>query len=83
MKTLQEIRNKITNYQLEIEILEEEELTLAFKQKGEEERKRILDRERAMTCLSCGKSLKRKILDRKIRIHFCEKCRIEEMYDKE
>lgn len=39
----------------------------------------ILQREINMKCLNCGKSLKKEILTKSIRIHLCKKCRM--IYD--
>lgn len=39
------------------------------------DKERFIQREINMECLNCGKSLKKEIMGRKIRIHLCEDCR--------
>lgn len=41
--------------------------------------KEMLDREKNMQCLKCGKSLHREIMDKIIHIHLCKDCRIVEL----
>ena len=46
---------------------------------NEKARKEILQRELNLECLNCGKSLHRKIMNKEIHIHLCEKCRMEHL----
>lgn len=41
----------------------------------------IIQREIAMECLSCGKSISDEIISRRFRLHLCTECRIELMND--
>ena len=45
----------------------------------QKQRQEILDREVKMQCLICGDSLQREILDKRIHIHFCKRCRLQQL----